>query len=408
MESDEEGSLSADDESWSGARQETLEPLKSNPELSKGKGPESSHLLPWDLFCENVGQSLDSSSALQQMAIQGCELLNELPPHIGALRKLEVFDLEGTEIMYLPREIGELISLRSFKVSLCGRANYYGETKQTGIAISTEVLSLFPQLEELSIDVSPDGEYDDVNPDSEWWDAELKAILNALSSSNKLRILNLYLPSIELSQQIMYRNLFGFRFIVGRRPQRIIYRLPNAVEERFNRWEKKFKKCLKYINGEGMPSGIIEALNHASGSSWTGIGLSRAYGGRLPQNSQYSDSRNANVHRFGYPETYPEYCKIVGEKEWWESLRWHDSEWSRTAQPAFEELRTDEDFMDQLVRDIYSPMDFDFDKPDIGPDEMVESNDEMVERDFEEIQDYEQEKISKGSRSKFPHLDLCK
>ncbi|KAF7114857.1 hypothetical protein RHSIM_RhsimUnG0075200 [Rhododendron simsii] len=819
MESDGEDSLSADDESWIGAHQETLEPPKSNPELSKGKGPVSSHLLPWDLFCENVGQSLDSSSALQQMAIQlvkechshllavillartlkdvtdvsvwklalqklsstameegsslvmkhvleliwdqkdlktkyciqyctsrwkqgrdspvsewvssylveteaegegilkdligsyllenvgprffmrketkvvlneyftsylpspsirlgglgliktptvgsytkeielydnklselpanpkcpalrklwlqnncdlievpqlffedmpllvcldlshtsikslppsisrlvslqrfylrGCELLNELPRHIGALRKLEVFDLEGTEIMYLPREIGELLSLRCFKVSLCGRANYYGETKQTGIAIPTEVLSLFPQLEELSIDVSPDGEYDDVNPDSEWWDAEFKVILNALSSSNKLRILNLYLPSVELSQQIMYRNLFGFRFIVGRRSQRIIYRLPNVVEERFNRWEKKFKKCLKYINGKGMPSGIIEALKHASAlfldRHWTVKVLSKfghknlaelrccllvecnelqtivdgdyecpsggdnkpilqwlrhlsihymknlesIWRGSIHQRSlsrlisltlhtcpnlttiftpymignlfwlreliaedcpkicsivtqEDANMKSGNFCRslrkialldlpllvtisghlclgeevdslFVYncpmlesldtAETSPKYCKIIGEKEWWDSLKWHDSKWSRMTQPAFKELRTYEDFMDQLERDVYSPLDFDFDKPEIfpdetveldieeiqeigpdetveldieeiqeiGSDETVESDDEMVEFDFEEIQDYEREKISEGSTSKFLHLDLRK
>ncbi|KAI8027689.1 hypothetical protein LOK49_LG02G02685 [Camellia lanceoleosa] len=39
----------------------------------------------------------------------------ELPPHIGPLRNLEEFDLEGTEIMYLPKEIGKLISWRCFK-----------------------------------------------------------------------------------------------------------------------------------------------------------------------------------------------------------------------------------------------------------------------------------------------------
>ncbi|KAF7114641.1 hypothetical protein RHSIM_RhsimUnG0080700 [Rhododendron simsii] len=42
MESDDEGSLgslSAENESWTGAHQATLEPPKSNPELSKGKAP---------------------------------------------------------------------------------------------------------------------------------------------------------------------------------------------------------------------------------------------------------------------------------------------------------------------------------------------------------------------------------
>ncbi|KAF7114860.1 hypothetical protein RHSIM_RhsimUnG0074500 [Rhododendron simsii] len=434
---------------------------------------------------------------LQTFYLRGCELLNELPPHIGAFQKLEVFDLEGTEIIYWPKEIGELISLRHFKVSLCRHADYYTEPKQTSIAIPTEVLSLFPQLEELSIDVSPDGEWwdDDVNPDSDWWDVNAKAILNALSSSNKKRILSLYLPSVELLQQIKFRNLIGFRFIVGCCPQCIIYRPPHAVEERFNIWEKKkFKKCLKYIKGEGMPSGITEALKHASllflDRHWTVKVLSEfghenladieccllvecnelqtivagdyecpsggdnkrilqclrhlsihymknlesIWQGSIPNNSLFSltfltlhtcpnlttiftldmlgnlgllkelivedcpkirslvTRADANVSGhfcqslrkialldlpqlvtisgplchgeevdslFVYncpmlksldtAETSPKYCKIVGEKEWWDSLRWHDSDWSRLTQPTFEELRTDEDFMDQLI-----------------------------------------------------------
>ncbi|XP_058188548.1 disease resistance protein At4g27190-like isoform X2 [Rhododendron vialii] len=460
---------------------------------------------------KSLPPSISRLLSLQEFYLRGCELLNELPPHIGALRKLEVFDLEGTEIMYLPSEIGELISLRRFKVSLCRRANYYGETKQTGIAIQTEVMSLFPHLEELSIDVSPDGEWwdDDVNPDSEWWDANVKAIINALSSSNELRILKLYLPSVELLQQLRYEhkkivfpNLSDFRFIVGHRQQRNIYRLPNGVEERYYKWEEKFKKSLKYINGEGMPSGVTEALKHASvlflDRHWTVKVLSEfghenlaklrscllvecnelqtivdgdyecpnesifnclhhlsihymknlesIWQGSIPKDSQFSlrsltlhtcpklttiftpdmlrnlfcleelivedcpkicsivTQEDANVQLgcflkrlrkialLDLPQLvtisrplclaeevdslfiyncpmlksldtagtiFPKYCKIVGEKEWWDSLKWHDSKWSRMTQPAFEELRTDEDFMDQLVRDIYSPMDFD-------------------------------------------------
>ncbi|KAF7114643.1 hypothetical protein RHSIM_RhsimUnG0080500 [Rhododendron simsii] len=403
--------------------------------------------------------------------------------------------------MYLPSEIGELISLRRFKVSLCRRANYYGETKQTGIAIPIEVISLFPQLEELSTDVSPDGKWwdDEVNPDSEWWDANVKATINALSSSNELRILKLYLSLVELLQQLRYErkkfvflNLSDFRFIVGRCQPRNIYRLPNGVEERYYVWEEKFKKSLKYINGEGMPRGVIDALKHASvlflDRHWTVKVLSEfghenlaklrsclivecnelqtivdgdyecpnesifdclhhlsihymknlesIWQGSIPKDS-LSNLRSLTLHTcpkltaiftpdmlgnlfcleelivedcpkihnivtqedanvqsgcfltclrkialldlpqlvtissplclaeevdslFVYncpilesldtAETSPKYCKIVGEKEWWDSLKWHDSKWCKMTQPAFEELRTNEDFRDQLVK----------------------------------------------------------
>ncbi|KAI8025134.1 Disease resistance protein [Camellia lanceoleosa] len=199
------------------------------------------HMLPWELLCTNVGPSLvHTSSIIQQMAIhlvkechgnllaiillaralkgmpllrvlelsstsikslppsisrlrslqkfnlRGCALLMELPPQLGVLGNLEIFDLERTGIMYLPEEIGELISLTCFKVSFCGRTNYYMD-----LIIPTKALSKLSELEELSIDV---------NPDDECWDVEVKTLLNELTKALKLKFLELYLSTVEILQ----------------------------------------------------------------------------------------------------------------------------------------------------------------------------------------------------------------
>ncbi|GFY88595.1 hypothetical protein Acr_06g0005350 [Actinidia rufa] len=434
-----------------------------------------------DLKLPPHGYVVLTTQAQKVYEIMEVDLECPAPPEIGALGKLEVLDLEGTEIMHLPKEIGELFSLRGFKVSLCGYRKPYGETEQVGTTIPTEVLSKFSQLEELSIDVIPDGDWwdADVNPASDWWDADVNVILNELSSSKKLRILKLYLPSTELLQQLrwdgkqlMYQDLSRFRFTVGRHQQRIIYRLPHEVEERFNKWEEEFKKCLKYINGEGVPLGITEALKHASvfflDRHWTVKALSEfkhenmvkleccllvecnelqtiidgnyEYPSGVDKKSVFGLLRNLSIHymknlqsiwkgpidknflsnlrslalhtcpnlitiftpdllgnlrwleelivedcpqnqeprktgiflvdfRIGllvdlivyncpklkslYATEWSQkyYYKIKGEKEWWDSLKWHNPEWSRMTRPYYEEM--DEDFMDQSAKDVY-------------------------------------------------------
>ncbi|KAI8025204.1 putative disease resistance protein [Camellia lanceoleosa] len=204
---------------------------------------------------KSLPPSISRLRSLQTFNLRGCALLMELPPQLGVLGNLEVFDLEGTEIMYLPEEIGELISLTCFKVSFCGRANRYMD-----LIIPTKALSKLSELEELSIDG---------NPDDEWWDAEVKTVLNELSKALKLKFLELYLPTVEILQllrwkgtELQYPNWFEFRFIVGRHRQRLISRLPHEVEERFKKWNK-WRKCLEYINGDGKPTEITEVLNRA-------------------------------------------------------------------------------------------------------------------------------------------------
>ncbi|KAI8025096.1 putative disease resistance protein [Camellia lanceoleosa] len=210
---------------------------------------------------KSLPPSISNLKSLKIFFLRGCELLMELPPDIGALENLELFDLEGTEIMYLPKEFGKLINLRRFKVSFCQPANRCKETKQMDTTIPTGVLSKLNRLQELIIDVNPDGE---------WWDADVKVILNELSNSKSLFILELYLPSAELLQQLLQRlrrdsteYLTYFRFTVGHHRQRIICRLPHEVEEIFKK-RKERTKCLEYINGEGIPAEITKVLNHAN------------------------------------------------------------------------------------------------------------------------------------------------
>ncbi|KAI8027383.1 Disease resistance protein RPS2 [Camellia lanceoleosa] len=118
--------------------------------------------------------------------------------------------------------------------------------------IPTKVWSKLFELNELSIYVNPYADQWDVDV----WDANVKEILNELSSIQKLKILRLYLPSVESLQQlrwnnkqVIYLDLSQFGFTVSHYPWQIIFHLPHEVGELFKKWEKS-KKCLKYMNVE--------------------------------------------------------------------------------------------------------------------------------------------------------------
>ncbi|KAE9446162.1 hypothetical protein C3L33_21941, partial [Rhododendron williamsianum] len=181
----------------------------------------------------SLPQSISRLVALQKLFLRGCELLMELPPEIGELTNLEVLDLEGTEILSIPKEMAKLVNLTCLKVS------FYGYANQT--VIPRRVLSNLSRLMELSINVTPYGE---------WWDVEVEAIIDDLRSLKELRTLKLYLPTTELLEELtlIFPSSANFIFTVGRHEEHFISRLPHDVEEEFNNWEK-LEKGLKYING---------------------------------------------------------------------------------------------------------------------------------------------------------------
>ncbi|KAH7833384.1 hypothetical protein Vadar_005772 [Vaccinium darrowii] len=215
-----------------------------------------------ELRDREFGEDGEVNLTLQKLVLRNCKRLMELPPGIGELTNLEVLDLEGTEILFLPKEIAKLVNLTCLKVS------FYGHANQT--VIPRRVLSNLSRLNELIIDVTPCGE---------WWDVEVEAIIDDICSLKELRTLKLYLPTAELLEKLtlMVPGLTNFRFTVGRYEEHFISRLRHDAEEEFNNAEK-LEKCLKYINGSHIPNEITKVIKHANAfflqRHWTAGSLS--------------------------------------------------------------------------------------------------------------------------------------
>ncbi|KAM7482049.1 hypothetical protein LguiB_006632 [Lonicera macranthoides] len=208
---------------------------------------------------------------LRELFLRGCEMLMELPPEIGHLANLEVLDLEGTELVSLPKEVGLLLQLERLKFSLYKFADCHKEIIN-GIErsiISRETVSKLSSLKELSINV---------DPECEWWDAEVEAIISDLGKLGKMETLKLYFPAVELLDKflqrrcvkklewdvvmpLIYPTLSNFDFIVGRHNDHIMSSIPHDLHDEF----MKLEKCLKYVNGKGDVDAIIaNALEHVN------------------------------------------------------------------------------------------------------------------------------------------------
>ncbi|KAM7478349.1 hypothetical protein LguiA_026562 [Lonicera macranthoides] len=205
---------------------------------------------------ESLPDTISSLVELRQLLLRGDEILMELPASIRALKNLEVLDLEGTELICLPEEIGDLLQLECLKVSLYRYADSYIRRKRIEAIIPRKALSKLSRLKELSIHV---------DPDCEWWDVEAEAIIEELSELGNLKILKLYFPTDDLLLQFLqlpwnvYKSLSNFRLIVGRHESDIVICLPDDLQSEY----EKSEKCLKYVNGEGNTDVVGKALEHA-------------------------------------------------------------------------------------------------------------------------------------------------
>ncbi|PWA80815.1 WRKY domain, Leucine-rich repeat domain, L domain-like protein [Artemisia annua] len=183
----------------------------------------------------------------------------ELPPQIGALKKLKLFDLEGTELMYLPKEIGKLETLECLRVSFSTYADDQKDRSGVEHIIPRMTISKLTKLKELSISV---------NADNEWWEVELlEGIMGDLIFLPDLKTIKLYLPTAKALQEFLslerykvpiYSNLWNFRFMIGRCEE-----LPCSVQLDIEENFLKLEKCVKFMNGDGYTDETAELVRNA-------------------------------------------------------------------------------------------------------------------------------------------------
>ena len=96
----------------------------------------------------------------------------------------------------------------------------------------------------------------------------MKGIVEEVCRLDRLNTLQIYLPEVLLLNELWKNassssaNISGmhFRFTVGSHMKRIISRVPLDVANEFGEQER----CLKYVNGEGLPTKIQDVLRHAT------------------------------------------------------------------------------------------------------------------------------------------------
>ena len=199
---------------------------------------------------KSLPQSLFKLVQLRKFILRSCELFKELPAEIGELCHLEVLDLEETEITKLPVTVGKLTNLTSLKVSFYLPANGNRNNNPSNRIIPQNVIPRLFQLEELSIDV---------NPGDEKWNETIKYLLKEICCLNRLHFLKLHLSVAILFTDLRNLSWMHFRFVVGNHLKHIISRLPHDSIE----FEEQ-ESCLKYVNGEGIPTVINQVLQHAT------------------------------------------------------------------------------------------------------------------------------------------------
>ncbi|PIN18642.1 Apoptotic ATPase [Handroanthus impetiginosus] len=138
---------------------------------------------------ELLPTSISSLDNLISLYLNGCTRLAKLPSQVKRLEKIEFLDIRGTSIPKLPEEIGNMIQLRSLRVSFapkeCSRNSKRKEVDE--ILIPPNIICHLQQLEELIIETGC------CNPS---WDNIADRIARELANLEKLTTLSFHFPTI--------------------------------------------------------------------------------------------------------------------------------------------------------------------------------------------------------------------
>ncbi|KAK4425117.1 hypothetical protein Salat_1705600 [Sesamum alatum] len=211
-----------------------------------------------DTRIRTLPSSLFMLSKLKVIMLRNCVSLDKLPTEIQNLNHLEVLDLSGTELYYLPDEIGQLTGLTHLQIS------FYGPDDESEYAhlplklISPGVLSQLKALQALGIVV---------HPEDYRWTKGAADIMYDIARLEMLSYLQFYFPQVEIFQHFIQMSpswkrhiLRKFKFIVGNNMKRIVSRVPDEVDSTFDQGSQ----CLRFVNGDHVHQVIEEVLMHVT------------------------------------------------------------------------------------------------------------------------------------------------
>ncbi|GLU03245.1 hypothetical protein SLE2022_204530 [Rubroshorea leprosula] len=193
--------------------------LQKNPEL-KTIPPQffnkMQNLLVLNLYKTGI-QSLPPSSQylteLKVLFLNGCTRLTDLPCQSRLLPLLEVLDIRGCKLSFIPTFIGELVHLRCLRISYYKACTVNGcEAKELDVVprlprleIGCHVISKLYKLEELVIDLM---HHDNGCIESyDQWCIEVTMVIQQVALLQNLASLEICFPKLENLQDLMESRL---------------------------------------------------------------------------------------------------------------------------------------------------------------------------------------------------------